>query len=330
MDSNCLKIKLKIHDHKNNKNNDKMITKQDIILTFPISGINRGYRYSEFTAREYNYLFDKYFIPTTKNETFMILNEDIDNGIYMIPCWERAKNNISFEYNDYLYKYIKIDNIFNVQYMGNKEEIIQYPLPAFNGMFISYNRLYKDCKIKQFDMSKLSTDCCFDISEMFKNCVNLTDINNFVISFKNIHFMNSVFEGCVRLSKIDMSNCDSVSIYAENITKMFALCQSLTDVNISNLIISHSLDYNDSLFLGCKSLTNITCLSTQWVKIYRDIVPCHEYWIPQQKRKYKPLTEITITLKNDGSVTTYTNTYNSDITVVNVGDNTYKVLNYDY
>ena len=289
-------------------------------------------RYHEFTAREYNELFDKLFIPTIKNETFMISKQDYDNGVYTIPCWTKmnAKNKQQFIYDNYKYTYDPLFNIFTVKYTGAKDidELKSYPLPSFNGIGISYKGLYKGCAIKSFDMSKLTLDCCIDISEMFMNCINLCEVNNFAIKYHRIHNMKNMFNGCIMLTKLDMSNSVYIGLSAIDIELCFAYCQSLKELNISNILIKNTFSKYNSMFLGCKSLVKLTCQPYVWAKV-KNLVPCSDYWIPATLKTLKPLMVVDINDNNNNIATTYINTYNDTITVVNIGDNAYKVLWYD-
>ena len=281
-------------------------------------------RYHEFTAREYNNLFDKLFIPTIKNETFMITN-----SMGSIPCWQKAnsKSKQHFEYNDYKYTYDTLFNVIRVKYIGDKniDEIKTYPFPSFNGIDIIYKGLYKGCFIKTFDMSKLILDCCIDTSEMFMDCVNLLEVNNFDIKYHKIQCMKNMFNGCIRLTKIDMSNSDYIGLSANDVETMFAYCQSLKEVNISNILIKNSFNKHNSMFLGCKSLIKLTCQPYVWTKI-KNIIACSDYWIPMTKITLKSLSVVNINDNNSNIATTYINTYNDNIAVVNIGNNNYKVL----
>ena len=335
--SKRLKISLKVY------NRDGTINKI-IPLLFPIPSItdeknNIVYnplditnRYHEFTAREYNNLFDKLFIPTIKNETFIITKEDYNNGVSSIPCWQKtnSKSKQQFEYNDYKYTYDPLFNVIYVKYIGDKtiDEIKTYPLPSFNGIDIVYKGLYKGCAIKAFDMSKIMFDCCIDTSEMFMDCVNLLEVNNFDIKYHKIQCMKNMFNGCIKLTKIDTSNSGYIGLSANDIETMFAYCQSLKEVNISNILIKNSFSKHNSIFLGCKSLVKLTCQPYAWTKI-KNIIACSEYWIPTTKTILKPLSIVNINNNTNNIATTYINTYNDNIAVVNIGDDKYKVLWYD-
>ena len=337
-------IKLIVHDVDNNKNNNKEKEKTETIeLIFKLNPIIENNktifnplditgRFHEYTAREYNKLFNKLFIPSIHMDVFIISKEDFNKGVFTIHAWKttnRKTSTTTFTHGDYTYTYNPLYNIFSVKYVGNKDvdEIKTYPFPSFNGIDIDYNGLYKGCKIKRFDMSKLVLDCCVDISNMFKNCEYLKNVN-FIIQQNRIQNMKGLFNGCRSLTKLDMSNCIYMMLTSDNISKCFNYCQSLTDINIDKILIKGNFNKNTSMFTGCKRLVNIICNPRVYDKI-KSTLPCYEYWIPTNNKHLTPLRKIELVVNNNNTSVCYRNTYNDVITVVNIKDDKYKVLYYD-
>ena len=89
------------------------------------------------------------------------------------------------------------------------------------------------------------------MSSMFKNCLNITeiDLSNFYSS--EVVDMSSLFYGCSNLSSLNLSNLDTSQVLEMN--SMFYECSSLISLDLSNFETTQVVDMN-SMFSGCSSL----------------------------------------------------------------------------
>ena len=89
------------------------------------------------------------------------------------------------------------------------------------------------------------------MNSMFKNCLNITeiDLSNFYSS--EVVDMSSLFYGCSNLSSLNLSNLDTSQVLEMN--SMFYECSSLVSLDLSNFETTQVVDMN-SMFYGCSSL----------------------------------------------------------------------------
>ena len=89
------------------------------------------------------------------------------------------------------------------------------------------------------------------MNSMFKNCLNITeiDLSNFYSS--EVVDMSSLFYGCSNLSSLNLSNLDTSQVLEMN--SMFYECSSLVSLDLSNFETTQVVDMN-SMFSGCSSL----------------------------------------------------------------------------
>ena len=89
------------------------------------------------------------------------------------------------------------------------------------------------------------------MGSMFKNCLNITeiDLSNFYSS--EVVDMSSLFYGCSNLSSLNLSNLDTSQVLEMN--SMFYECSSLISLDLSNFETTQVVDMN-SMFYGCSSL----------------------------------------------------------------------------
>ena len=89
------------------------------------------------------------------------------------------------------------------------------------------------------------------MGSMFKNCLNITeiDLSNFYSS--EVVDMSSLFYGCSNLSSLNLSNLDTSQVLEMN--SMFYECSSLVSLDLSNFETTQVVDMN-SMFYGCSSL----------------------------------------------------------------------------
>lgn len=117
--------------------------------------------------------------------------------------------------------------------------------------------VFTDSTFSEIDLSNLDTSQVKNMSNMFKNCVNLTNINLSVLNTSNAVNMQSFLEQCTQLTSVNLKNLDTSNVTLMN--SMFLDCTNLTTIiGIENLNLSKLTHSNTNLFSGCYSLTNET------------------------------------------------------------------------
>ncbi|MGN0143466.1 MAG: BspA family leucine-rich repeat surface protein, partial [Clostridium sp.] len=121
----------------------------------------------------------------------------------------------------------------------------------------TFKDAFRDYKaLESIDLSGLDTSQVNNMSYMFRDCSNLTNIK-FGDTFNtyNTTTMNSMFEGCSSLKSLDLSSFNTEQV--TNMSYMFRGCGNLTSVNFGDKFsTSKVLDMN-SMFRGCSSLTGL-------------------------------------------------------------------------
>ena len=140
--------------------------------------------------------------------------------------------------------------------------------------------LFQECYLlKNLDLSSFKTDKVIDMSQMFLNCCNLTEIKidpkNFnttnvknmsrmfsncssLQSFKfsgfrtdNVEFMCGMFNRCEKLENIDLSNFNTKKL--KNMNYMFNDCINVRKIKLSSFTDKGDLE-KKNLFTNCKNL----------------------------------------------------------------------------
>ncbi len=102
------------------------------------------------------------------------------------------------------------------------------------------------------DMEKyLDTDSVKYMSQMFKNCAKLKNINLSHFNTSNVEKTDQMFEGCRNLATIDLSKFDTKKIV--DMEKMFAGCNNLKNIDLSNFNTQNVANMKE-LFSNCTSL----------------------------------------------------------------------------
>ena len=108
---------------------------------------------------------------------------------------------------------------------------------------------YTDLDLSSFYTSNVTT-----MSGMFLNCSKLTNLNLANFDTKNVVKLTNLFNGCSAIENINLSSFDT-----SNVTKMYAMfgnCENLKNVNLKNFDTSKVTDM-EAMFFNCKSLSKI-------------------------------------------------------------------------
>jgi hypothetical protein len=102
------------------------------------------------------------------------------------------------------------------------------------------------------------------MSGAFANLTNLKQISGFkYIDTSEVEDMSYLFQGCVSLASIDLSELETDSV--ENAEGMLMDCFGLTELDMAKNNLENATNLN-KMFAGCKNLKTITLPKTQNVK----------------------------------------------------------------
>ena len=115
--------------------------------------------------------------------------------------------------------------------------------------------MFYNCNdLTNLDVSHLDTSQVTDMSEMFESCERLTNLDVSHFNTSQVTDMSEMFEGCERLTNLDVSHFDTSRV--TNMSQMFALCSGLTDLDVSHFNTSKVTNMS-YMFWSCSSLTNL-------------------------------------------------------------------------
>jgi len=100
----------------------------------------------------------------------------------------------------------------------------------------------------------VSIEDIFNLSWMFNECKNLTDINLNKLDASNATNMWGMFSGCSSLTNVDVSSLDTGNV--TDMHGMFYNCSSLTSVDVSTFD-TKSVTNMRLMFYSCKNLTTV-------------------------------------------------------------------------
>ena len=210
------------------------------------------YYYNDYY--EFHYDYDKDYYLSVKGHN---LNYDYDDetsfkgiaGVYSLENEAGIQEWIE-DFNN-LFSYIRErQNSYDYLYHYNIEVNI---MSSFDG-YSSTSHWFDGFQGENINgLNLLETTSITNMSYMFADCSNLSnlDISNFDTS--NVTDMSSMFAGCTNLSILDVTNFDTSKV--TDMSWLFSECGKLTSLNISNFDTSNVTDMT-----GMLSWLNITSL----------------------------------------------------------------------
>ena len=100
----------------------------------------------------------------------------------------------------------------------------------------------------------LNTEKVTDMSSMFEGCHRLSSLDLSKFNTANVTNMSSMFTGCHRLSSLDLSKFNTEKV--TNMSYMFCYCQNLSKLDVSNFNTEKLLTMY-GMFQNCKNLTSL-------------------------------------------------------------------------
>jgi len=146
----------------------------------------------------------------------------------------------------------KIKQLYKEQGNGdtlNVSSLNKYKFDDLSYLFYNLEKVKQIIGLETWDVSNVT-----DMSSMFCDCTNLTELNISNWDVSNVTDMSSMFNGCSSLTELDISNWDVSNV--TNMGFMFSCCQNLTELNISNWDVSNVTNMN-GMFNVCENLTEL-------------------------------------------------------------------------
>ena len=104
------------------------------------------------------------------------------------------------------------------------------------------------------DLSSFNTSNVTKMSGMFYGCSKLTNVNLANFNTKNVVKLSNLFNGCSAIENINLNSFETSNV--TNMYGMFENCENLKNVNLKSFDTSKVTNM-EAMFLNCKSLNKI-------------------------------------------------------------------------
>ena len=239
---------------------------------------------------------EKFKVNQTKNRKYFIRERKISNKIHfiniimkfiiVINLFVQTKNNIfnsqlsqsskitlkingigesailgnltnkNFEGIDYLDEvYINGDKASNIDYTYTFTQTNNFVELIWKDNLDNCKNMFRGCiNITEINFTYFDTSLVNNMGYMFEGCSSLTFINLTNFNTSKVTSMYSMFNGCKSLTSINVSSFNTLKV--GDIDGIFRDCSSLTFIDITNFNTSSATDMRN-MFNGCSSLTSI-------------------------------------------------------------------------
>ena len=236
------------------------IVEKDYNNYFHFQNINESHSYLHTYEEVYNNAFLK--IIYAVNEENNLKEQERDYKIFGQTFVEKNKDKIYLKINGEISDLIEKVKIKN----NNKPlEVILIKKPESDISDISY--MFCNCKsnvIKLIEIknrTKVFLKNVTNISKMFKNCLNLENIDLFFFkAFEELRVIDSLFSGCEKLNKITKIE-ELVTKSVTKMDKVFNLCKKLNNVSGIEKFETKNVESFDEMFKDCSSLKEFPDIS---------------------------------------------------------------------
>ena len=146
----------------------------------------------------------------------------------------------------------------------NLDEEINNITLKFNGTIKSCYFMFRNLvNITEIDLSNFDTSQVTNMESMFHHCENMKKINLENINTSSVETMLSLFDACYKLTSVDLSKFDTSKV--KTLRLMFWNCRNLKFLDLSNFDTSQVTDIY-SIFWGCESLIYLNINSFKFNK----------------------------------------------------------------
>ena len=115
--------------------------------------------------------------------------------------------------------------------------------------------MFYNCNdLTNLDVSHLDTSQVTDMSEMFESCERLTNLDVSHFNTSQVTDMSEMFAGCERLTNLDVSHFNTSQV--TDMSEMFWVCGGLTNLDVSHFDTSQVTNMS-AMFASCENLTSL-------------------------------------------------------------------------
>ena len=216
---------------------------------------------------------------TTEDQRCVLFNSS-DGITDYVAEYDATNKTLTFKKND-----ADVSDISsNIVFVGNYNNVAEIRKAlgnvtikeiVFDKSFNTYaptslNSFFKNLKSLETitDLEYLNTANVTDMSSMFDGCGKLTKLDISKFNTVDVMDMSSMFEGCGELTKLDISKFNTANV--KNMRSMFEDCGKLTELDLSNFNTENVTDMSHmfskcavlaSLDLSKFNTTNVTSMS---------------------------------------------------------------------
>ena len=117
------------------------------------------------------------------------------------------------------------------------------------------SNLFRDfLNLEEIDLTNVNTSRTTNMASLFSGCTYLKSINFADIDTSKVTTMHSMFNDCAKLESIDLSRFDTSNV--TSMIHMFCGCSSLTSIDLSKFDTRNVTDMK-GMFAGCSGLTSL-------------------------------------------------------------------------
>ena len=108
--------------------------------------------------------------------------------------------------------------------------------------------------LKQIEgIENLNTENVTSMSNMFKACSDLAELDVTHFNTANVKNMSNMFGNCSRLTSLDVTNFNTANV--TDMSYMFMYCKNLKEIYVSDKFITDSVTNSGDMFFRCSSLS---------------------------------------------------------------------------
>ena len=118
------------------------------------------------------------------------------------------------------------------------------------------SQMFSNCpNLSNLDVRGFDTSNVTLMYDMFNLCSNLTSLDVSGFNTSNVTNMSTMFSNCPKLTSLDLSNFDTSNV--TSMQKMFYNCSGLTYLDVSNFD-TRTVNQMGNMFRNCSGLTSLT------------------------------------------------------------------------
>lgn len=195
-------------------------------------------------------------------------SEDYKNKITNIYF---KKGDLTVPNTSIKYWNIRADNNCSdiIAYIENNTDDDNYSLTIISNKLIYSNismaSFFSDfIVLRKIDFSNLDTSKTHNMTNLFYNCTNISELNLETFNTKNVTTMHGMFWNCKNLSNLNISGFDTSNV--NNMKYLFNNCANLSEIDIRNFDTSNVTTMRQ-MFTNCSSFISLDLSSFNTAKV---------------------------------------------------------------